>query len=56
MELRIPDQPHTWRIVLRVDSDVLLILEVFDKKTQTTPNKIIGTCKKRISHYDRLGD
>ena len=34
-ELRIDDENATWRIVYRIDSDTIVILEVFEKK----PNK-----------------
>src|SRR5258706_5404119 len=36
-ELRINDARATWRIVYRIDSDAIIILEVFSKKTQQTP-------------------
>lgn len=51
-ELRINDAKCTWRIVYRIDDDAIVILEVFDKKTNTTPKHIIETCKKRIRRYD----
>lgn len=51
-ELRINDENSTWRIVYRTDADAVVILEVFEKKTNTTPKHIIGTCKDRIRRYD----
>ena len=51
-ELRVRDRDHTWRIVYRVDSDVILILEIFDKKTTTTPKTVIEDCRRRMRHYD----
>ena len=51
-ELRIVDENITWRIVYRIDEDAIVILEVFEKKTQTTPKQVIDTCKKRIKSYD----
>ena len=51
-ELRVRDRDHTWRIVYRVDPDVILILEIFDKKTTTTPNAVIEDCRHRMRHYD----
>ena len=51
-ELRIDDQNKTWRIVYRIDNDAIVILEVFDKKTQKTPRKVIENCKRRILLYD----
>ncbi len=51
-ELRINDQDVTWRIVYQTDSDAIVILEVFEKKTSRTPKKVIDTCKARIKDYD----
>lgn len=53
-ELRINDQAKSWRIVYRIDADAVIILEVFEKKTQQTPKNIIDTCKNRIREYDRI--
>ena len=52
-ELRINDENLTWRIVYRIDSDAIVILEVFDKKTNQTPKRVIDTCKDRIKEYNR---
>jgi phage-related protein len=54
LELRIIDERVTWRIVLRVDADAIIILEVFSKKSQTTPKTVIEVCKKRLKAYDKL--
>ena len=51
-ELRINDENCTWRIVYRIDDDAIVILDVFDKKTNTTPKQVIDTCKERIRRYD----
>jgi phage-related protein len=53
-ELRISDKKDTWRIILRLDEDAVVILEVFSKKTRATPKSVIDTCKKRIKRYDEL--
>jgi len=52
-ELRINDEDVTWRIVYRIDTDAIIILEVFDKKTNQTPKRVIDTCKDRIRIYNR---
>jgi phage-related protein len=54
-ELRIEDEKTTWRIVHRIDSDAVVILEIFKKKSQQTPKKVIDACKRRIRHYDQAG-
>jgi len=51
-ELRINDAKGTWRIIYRIDSDAIVIVEVFQKKTNQTPRKIITICEKRLRRYD----
>lgn len=53
-ELRIPDKKNTWRIILRIDEDAIVVLEVFSKKTRATPKSVMDTCKKRIQRYEEL--
>ena len=54
-ELRIDDANATWRIIYRIDLDAIVIVDVFSKKTQKTPNSVIDTCKKRLRTYDETG-
>ena len=51
-ELRITDETLIWRIIYRTDIDAIVILEVFDKKTNQTPKQFIDACKKRLKNYD----
>ncbi len=51
-ELRINDVSGTWRIVYRIDMDAIVIVEVFRKKTGTTPKSVIDICWKRLREYD----
>jgi len=51
-ELRIVDETKDWRIVCRLDPDAIVILEVFQKQTRATPDRIIRNCKRRIQLYD----
>ena len=51
-ELRVNDKNKTFRIIYRIDEDAIVILEVFVKKTQETPEKVINNCKRRIQNYD----
>ena len=53
-ELRVNDQSQTWRIVYRLESDAILILEVFSKKTGRTPKSVIEACISRLKRYDEL--
>jgi phage-related protein len=52
-ELRIPDQAKSWRIIYRIDTDVIVILEVFRKTTQATPPRVIEDCRRRLKNYER---
>ncbi len=51
-ELRITDENKTWRIVYRIDDDAIIILDVFDKKTQKTSKEVVDNCKRRIRLYE----
>jgi phage-related protein len=51
-ELRIVDETVTWRVVYRVDPKVILILEVFSKKTEQTPAAVLAACRRRLKEYD----
>lgn len=50
-ELRIRDTNKIWRIVYHVDTEAIVILEVFAKTTQQTPKSVIDTCKARLKLY-----
>jgi len=52
-ELRIRDAQKNWRIIYRIDTDVILILEVFNKTTRATPKSVINTCQKRLIKYEQ---
>jgi phage-related protein len=52
-ELRVRDAEASWRIVYRLDPDAVVILEVFKKKTPTTPKTVIDACQRRLKEYDR---
>ena len=51
-ELRVSDEHDTWRVVYRIDPEVILIAEVFSKKTQETPLEVIQACRQRYRKYD----
>lgn len=52
--LRVRDAEHSWRIMYRADSDAVLILEVYSKKTRKIPDEIISRCKDRLKRYDAV--
>ena len=51
-ELRIVDASGQWRIIYRIDSDAIVIAEVFKKTTRQTPQAVIETSKVRLRRYD----
>ena len=51
-ELRINEENLTWRIIYRIYTDAILILDVFEKKTNKTPKSIIDICKQRINRFE----
>lgn len=50
--LRVRDGGHNWRIVYRVDTDAILVLEVYAKKTRQMPKAVVERCRKRLARYD----
>lgn len=51
-ELRVPDEYNSWRIVYRIDSDFIVVLEIFSKKDRTTPQNVVDRCKSSIRSND----
>jgi len=50
-ELRVNDRDKAWRLVYRIDPDAVVILEVFEKKTNRTPRHVIEICQRRLMLY-----
>lgn len=53
-ELRIRDESKNWRIVYRIDRDAIIIVDVFAKATQKTPQRVIENCQRRLAKYDAV--
>ena len=51
-ELRLQDQDVAWRIVYRVDTDAVVVADVFVKKTPATPQDVLENCRRRFAQYD----
>ena len=43
------------RVMYRIDPDAIVIVAIFEKRTQTTPASVIAACKQRLAAYDELG-
>jgi phage-related protein len=50
-ELRINDEQKTWRIMCAVETDAIVILEVFAKRTEKTPTTVVDLCRERLKRY-----
>lgn len=53
-ELRVRDVDRNWRIIYRIDEDAILVVDVFNKTTRTTPRQVFEVCEKRLSQYDNI--
>ena len=53
-ELRANDSGRTWRVIYRIDSDAIVVAEVFEKKTRATPDRVIRDCRRRLKNYDEI--
>ena len=52
-ELRVDDGGVAWRIVYYIDSDAIVVLDVFQKKSRTAPKQVIEVGRKRLRAYQR---
>ena len=50
-ELRVQDRDITWRIFHFVDTDAIVLLEITDKKTRKTPQRVLDMCRARLAQY-----
>jgi phage-related protein len=50
-ELRVRDAGKSWRIPYCVDSDAIVILDVFAKKMPHTPQAVLTSCRRRLKLY-----
>ena len=53
-ELRIVDGKLNWRIMYHIAADAVVILDVFKKQTEATPNSIVAACQRRLADFMRL--
>jgi len=51
-ELRVKDENNDWRIVYRIDTEAIIIADVFAKTTRGMPIHVIAACKRRLRLYD----
>lgn len=51
-ELRVTDSGQSWRLIYRIDTDAIVIVEIFAKKTRKTPARVLEVCRERLKRYD----
>jgi phage-related protein len=54
-ELGISDlaQGADWRVMYCIDELAILVLDVFKKETQQTPESVKNACRERLSRYEQ---
>jgi phage-related protein len=50
-ELRVHDRSLSWRIIVAVEPDAIVVLEVFAKRTRAIPQEVLETCRRRLGRY-----
>jgi phage-related protein len=55
-ELRIVDARKVWRIMYRVDPDAIVIVDVVQKTTPRTPQRVLADCRRRLRLYDMAAE
>lgn len=50
-ELRVTDASGEWRLIYTLTNDAVVVLDVFHKKTRTTPQTVINQCARRLRDY-----
>ncbi len=53
-ELRVVDGNVSWRLVYYIDRDAVVMLDVFQKKTEATPKSVISNCQRRLAAYLKI--
>src|SRR5256885_2022256 len=53
-ELRIIDESVTWRIIYAIELDAIVVLDVFAKKTNAIPKRVLSNCKRRLKAFRTL--
>lgn len=50
-ELRVRDEKVSWRVFVRIDDDLILVLGIEPKKSRTTPKSLIDVLQNRLRRY-----
>jgi phage-related protein len=52
-ELRVRDGEANWRVMYHLADDAVVVLDVFAKKTRTTPKAVLDACRQRLAMYHK---
>jgi phage-related protein len=52
-ELRVRDGDANWRVMYHLADDAVVVLDVFAKKTGTTPKAVLDACRQRLAKYHK---
>jgi phage-related protein len=55
-ELRVIDGDVTWRILYSLTSDAVVILEVFEEKSRSTPKHVLQSAGRRWRQYLQVAE
>jgi phage-related protein len=50
-ELRVRDGDTNWRVMYHLADDAVVVMDVFAKKTATTPKAVLDACRQRLALY-----
>ena len=50
-ELRVLDRDVTWRIFYYIGADAIVLLEITDKKSRQTRQRVLDNCRERLARY-----
>ena len=51
----LADKANVKSVFYRIDTDAIVIAEVFAKKSAKTPKAVLETCRRRLKEYDHAG-
>jgi phage-related protein len=57
-ELRIADVQlkKEWRVMYSVGRHAIVVLEVFQKTTRATPDRVIAACRRRLADFRKVDE
>lgn len=50
--LRVREDGKQWSLIYLTDQNAIVVVDLFRKTTQKTPNRLIERCRGRLRQYD----